>query len=89
MKCQCSKCGAFFGGVTAFDMHRVGDYNPGAGRRCRTAVEMAQRGLFRDDTGKWCNRGPKSILAQRGVAVLFPGVDVYPSKTLYPSEVSA
>jgi hypothetical protein len=44
MRNQCCACGRLFGGVTAFDRHRTGDFEPGTKnpRRCRTDAEMAK-----------------------------------------------
>jgi hypothetical protein len=54
----CSDCGQDFGGVTAFDMHRVGrhdlDYPEHLdGRRCLSEDEIRTRGLVQTAHGRW------------------------------------
>ncbi len=58
---RCSVCGEAFGGVTAHDLHRVGElpeYAPvgeaAKHRRCLTPSEMRAAGLKRDGRGRWC-----------------------------------
>lgn len=63
--CLCSSCGEDFGGVTAFDLHRVGKhdytYEEGLqmsppredGRRCLSREEMVERKLKLDAYGRW------------------------------------
>lgn len=55
----CRSCGRDFGGVNAFDRHRVGkheylydDEHPD-GRRCLTEDEMLPTGLRRRADGRW------------------------------------
>jgi hypothetical protein len=50
--CLCDSCGQYFGGVTTFDLHRVGEYSDGT-RRCLTAAEMQARGLSLNARGLW------------------------------------
>ncbi len=69
----CAVCGEKFGGITAFDMHRVGKFpvaNPrhpvpvgeaAKQRRCLTAREMMEAGLRRDGKGKWCRTYPLTL----------------------------
>ena len=58
----CSTCNEDFGGVTAFDMHRVGKHEAVAspefpeGRRCLNREEMLGRKMRLDMYGRW--RGP-------------------------------
>lgn len=42
--CECTGCGLFFSGMTAFDKHRIGSYQPNT-RRCMNASEMLGAGL--------------------------------------------
>ena len=51
---QCSPCGEFFTGTTAFDRHRVGKHEPLA-RRCLTTSEMEAIGMYQDERGRWAN----------------------------------
>lgn len=49
-ECQCGACGLYFIGVTYFDQHRDGDMDH---RRCLSVKEMKQRGMVKDDKGRW------------------------------------
>lgn len=52
--CECSVCGRRFGGVEAFDTHRVGHVSVRVGeqrRRCMTDEEMITAGLQHGDRG--------------------------------------
>jgi hypothetical protein len=42
-QCLCSACGQMFGGEQAFDLHRVGSFEP-MERRCLTKEEIESRG---------------------------------------------
>lgn len=42
MRNQCTACGLLFGGLTAFERHRVGDFTDGS-RRCLTLSELQAR----------------------------------------------
>jgi hypothetical protein len=48
--CECSECGAGFGGVTLFDKHRVGEIGA---RRCLTPDEMVAKNWHQDGKGLW------------------------------------
>ena len=50
-RCLCSACGKYFGGVTAFDAHRV----PGTARdrRCMGSAHMDERGFYLSSRGYW------------------------------------
>jgi hypothetical protein len=67
--CLCSACGKDFGGVRAFDLHRVGkheyDYNPDHpdGRRCLSEQEMLARGMYLNESGRWSQ--PRNGLSER------------------------
>ena len=53
-QCECSTCGQRFGGVVAFDAHRVGKFGVRDGvdrRRCMTTDEMLSAGLSRNGHG--------------------------------------
>ena len=41
-RCQCAACGEYFGGVYAFDLHRVG---PGHDRACLPPAAMRDKHL--------------------------------------------
>lgn len=55
----CTVCGEDFGGVQAFDAHRVGshdycfDLSHPDGRRCLTVQEMLRRGFLRNSRDRW------------------------------------
>ena len=53
-KCQCPACGLYFGGVRAFEVHRVG---PGHNRRCLDVAGMSDKLgmplLTLNDRGYW------------------------------------
>ena len=49
-RCQCGVCREYFGGVRAFDMHRVG---PVGERTCMTPHRMSERGLRCSSEGYW------------------------------------
>jgi hypothetical protein len=55
----CTVCGKDFGGVVAFDAHRVGnyayDYSPQHpdGRRCLTENEMLEKKFKLNSRGAW------------------------------------
>jgi hypothetical protein len=57
----CRACGHDFGSLRAFDMHRTGKHayswslERPDGRRCLTAWEMVERGLFKNSAGRWSN----------------------------------
>jgi len=51
--CRCSVCGEHFLNVRAFDLHRVGEYDPNGDRRCMPTPRMESAGLERDPRGYW------------------------------------
>lgn len=53
-RCQCSACGHYFGSVTVFDRHRVGEH--GVNRRCLSGDEMSALGWERNERGFWITR---------------------------------
>jgi hypothetical protein len=67
--CLCSACGQDFGGVRAFDLHRVGKhaYSYSAkhpdGRRCLNEQEMQERGMYLNESGRWSQ--PRNGLSER------------------------
>jgi hypothetical protein len=76
----CRTCGQDFGGVRAFDLHRVGthayDYSTSRpdGRRCLTTDEMLARGLYPNATGRW-SQPPNGLLNRLGSgSAATPGV---------------
>lgn len=72
MSCQCRACGRDFGGITAFDRHRVGKYTrkgPDYGRRCLTEEEMLAAGLWITSRGTWGGETPpETAFAGYGIA---------------------
>jgi hypothetical protein len=57
--CLCTTCKEDFGGVTAFDLHRVGKHeylfseeHPD-GRRCLSSEEMLEKKMKLDKYGRW------------------------------------
>ena len=51
-RCLCSACGKYFGGVTAFDAHRVVP-GPARDRRCMGFAHMDERGFYLSSKGYW------------------------------------
>lgn len=55
----CTSCGKDFGGVAAFDAHRVGKHEHNYsgeypdGRRCLTEDEMLRKGFTLNTRGAW------------------------------------
>lgn len=56
--CRCPVCGEVFEGVTGFDDHRAGSFEPAA-RHCRTAAEMQERGWEINEWGRWGQPTPR------------------------------
>ena len=48
---QCQGCKEYFNSNTAFDKHRTGDH--GKNRRCRTPLEMTEKGMLINNDGFW------------------------------------
>ena len=48
---QCQGCKEYFNSNGAFDMHRTGKH--GVDRRCRTPLEMTEKGMFVNNDGFW------------------------------------
>lgn len=54
MKSLCRACNRTFGGLSGFDIHRVGQYTdtpPDYGRRCLTDEELAAKGIMPNAKG--------------------------------------
>lgn len=52
--CKCEGCGARFSGLTAFDMHRAGDYaKRNHTRHCLSAKDMRAKGMMVGNRGTW------------------------------------
>ena len=49
-RCRCSSCKEYFGGVRAFEIHRVG---PPEERTCLSRSGMREAGLSQDANGYW------------------------------------
>lgn len=57
---KCEGCGKGFRSVTAFDMHRTGDYaKRNHTRRCLPTAEMREKGMIMQPNGAWS--GPARI----------------------------
>jgi hypothetical protein len=54
-KCRCPACGDHFNSLSAFDLHRVGEYRAG-GRRCLSEAEMIAKRYSRNAAGFWVER---------------------------------
>ena len=48
--CKCSGCGEYFGGVRAFEVHRVGVHED---RRCLLPSGMSRMGYRKSARGYW------------------------------------
>jgi len=48
---QCQGCKEYFNSNDAFDMHRTGKH--GVDRRCRTPLEMTEKGMLVNNDGFW------------------------------------
>jgi hypothetical protein len=59
----CTICGLDFGGIRAFDLHRIGKHeylhstDHPDGRRCLTEAEMLERGMYVNANGRWSQPG--------------------------------
>ncbi len=54
---QCPTCHDYFNSDTAFDKHRIGDFNdPADPRRCMTVDEMEKAGMSRNKAGFWITK---------------------------------
>lgn len=51
-KSDCAKCTAVFTTVRAFDLHRVGTYEPPT-RRCLNEAQMRAKGMTQNSKGWW------------------------------------
>ena len=49
-KCQCGSCREYFGGVRAFELHRIG---PADDRSCLGVAGMENKRLTPNDKGYW------------------------------------
>lgn len=63
--CFCDQCGRLFTTVTAFDQHRVGDFEPVNTRRCLTDRELQRRGLSVGERGAWISRSATLLKTRR------------------------
>jgi hypothetical protein len=66
---KCSGCGKDFRSGGAFEMHRIGKFEPKPGqegRRCMTTDEMIAAGMQQDGKGTW--RGPANPYFQKKTA---------------------
>lgn len=51
---QCPTCGEFFNSTSAFDKHRIGEYE--VARRCLSVVEMLAIGMVKNSKDFWLTR---------------------------------
>ena len=51
---QCPTCGEVFESIYAFDKHRIGEF--GKNRRCRTIVEMIDKGMIKNRFDRWVSK---------------------------------
>ncbi len=59
---ECAGCGELFNSTHAFDKHRTGAH--GVDRRCMSAEEMQERGMFKGSDGFWRGSAmPADVLA--------------------------
>lgn len=68
---RCARCGKYFGGLSGFEMHRVGrfvDVHPDYGRRCLSDEEMVSKGM-RQVGEKWCLKPPSNVEGSRNEAI--------------------
>jgi hypothetical protein len=68
-RCQCAACALHFLSTLAFDLHRVGKYNPAGQRRCLTVTELAQAGCA-ERGGYWREPRPSTARWPRDLAAL-------------------
>jgi hypothetical protein len=66
-RCRCSACGQHFNSVAAFDMHRVGTYQP-IRRICLLPQEMQARGMSVNRAGFWITEARAERVLSRGLA---------------------
>jgi len=62
-RCKCISCGKSFGGITAFDAHRVGEFtmdHPTYGRRCLRDEEISALG-YKEVDGVWKIPMPEDV----------------------------
>ncbi len=67
-RCQCPTCGEYFNSVTAFDRHRVGDFD--TARRCLTVAEMEAVGFMRNAARFWITDSRTQQATRRAAAAL-------------------
>jgi len=51
--CRCAECGATFGGLTGFDLHRRDVTRNPYDWRCATPAELGGLGMHQDGRGWW------------------------------------
>ena len=70
---KCAACGVVFASVSAFDAHRVGNYerrDPATGRkrratrRCLSLVELVARGMVQNARSFWSLPGARPMYAR-------------------------
>jgi hypothetical protein len=63
--CECTGCGAFFGGLSGFDRHQISGEDD---VYCRTADEMRAIGMVQNKHGVWLYGQSKQQLEQTEAA---------------------
>lgn len=58
--CRCAECGRTFGGLSGFDLHRVGVTKDPYDWRCATDAELVGRGLSLSGKGWWVRQDGRS-----------------------------
>ena len=70
----CPSCREDFGGIQAFDAHRIGKHaycfslDRPDGRRCLTTSELLARGFWRNSRGRWSLPSSRSIITHAKTA---------------------
>ncbi len=60
---QCGGCSEYFNSISAFEMHRTGDF--GVNRRCMTTQEMEAKKMSKNTDGFWVTRNFDSDALRR------------------------
>lgn len=61
-RCRCMACLEYFNSISAFDRHRVGNWEgSGMNRRCRGVSEMIEREWQKNKTGFWVEKARPRI----------------------------
>jgi hypothetical protein len=58
--CECAECGRVFGGLSGFDLHRMGQARDPYDWRCATDDELQAKGLSLSANGWWVRQDARS-----------------------------